>query len=479
MTRAAGFGHCPARQGGAALLLMMLVVMIAAMAVLLTRLNQNEQRARQQSDAQDALAMARKALLDYAIVSPDFSSGYAARLPCPDTDNSGGLLEGVAHSGACGAIGTSVMGRLPWRTLGIAPAMDSADSCLWYVVSGSYKDAVGTAAAMLNADTNGQLQLYGIEAGAIVLGQQAEDRAVAMIVAPMPALAGQSREAPVAGNVCSNSTAAADFLDIDALSGISNRALSGAADGVDQLAMASGYNESHNDRVTVITRDDLARAISTRNDFDSSMRALGQAIASCIANYASTNPGGGNDRRLPWPAPLSLADYRDNARYDDLNTGALSGRLPDTSDDSNVLTGNSIARVLSDCDPLAVPAWTTAMQARWQNWKDHFFYAVAESFAPSAPVPSACSSCLSVNGAGQYAAVIVFGNLRLRSQAQLRNAPPVDADTKRDPVNYLESGNAAHFPYLSGSIDLVSAVASPTFNDILFCVDSNLAVTEC
>ena len=473
-------GPTPARQGGAALLLIMLLVMIAAMAVLVTRLNLNEQRAQLQREAQDALAIARQALLDYAAINPDFSSGYVARLPCPDIDNSGGLPEGVAHGDACGAAGTSVMGRLPWRTLGIAPPKDSAQACLWYVVSGSHKDATGASAAMTNADSNGQLALYGVEAGAVIAGQQAEDRAVAMIIAPMQAIGGQSRAAPGgAGSVCSSSFAAADFLDVDASSGISNRSLSGAADGIELLAMASGHNAAHNDRITLLTRSDVASVLLARNDYDSSMRALGLAVASCVADYAASNPGGSSDRRMPWPAPLSLVDYRSDAAYDDQNLGALSGRLPDTSNDSNALTGNSIAQVLSACNPARVPAWTADMLSRWQNWKDHFFYAVAESFAPGAAVPSVCSSCLTVNGAGQYAAVIIFGNARLNSLAQRRNAPPADTDTKREPGNYLEGGNAGRFPYLSGSVDLVSGPASATFNDRLFCIDSNLAVMEC
>ncbi len=468
------------RQGGAALLLILLVVMIAAMAVLVTRLNQNDQRARQQSDTQQALANARKALLDYAAVGPDFASGYVARLPCPDIDNGGGLPEGIAHGNTCGPAGTSVMGRLPWRTLGMAPPKDSSNACLWYVVSGSYKDAAGATAALTNADSNGQLALYGVEAGAVIAGQSPEGRAVAMIIAPMPAIAAQSRAAPSgAGSVCSSSFAAADFLDVDTASGISNRSLSGATDGIDMLAMASGYNESHNDRITLVTRNDVASVLLARNDFDSSMRSLGLAVGACIADYAANNPGGSSDRRMPWPAPLGLVDYRSDAAYDDLNLGALSGRLPDTINHSNALTGNSIAQVLSACNPGAVPAWTPDMLARWQNWKDHFFYAVAESFAPPAAVPSVCLSCLTVNGAGQYAAVIAFGNARLGSLGQLRDAPPLDTDTKRDPNNYLEGGNAARFPYLSGSVDLVSGAASATFNDLLFCIDSNLAVMEC
>ncbi len=468
------------RQRGAALLLMMLVVMIAATAVLVTRLNQNDLRVQQLHDAQDALAMARNAVLDYAAVNPDLAAGFTARLPCPDIDDSGGLLEGEAHTNTCGGSGETVMGRLPWKTLGIAPPKDSANACLWYVVSGSYKDAGSSTAAMINMDTNGQLQLHGIEAGTVIAGAQPEERPVAMIIAPMPALNGQSRAAASgAGRVCSNSVNAAEFLDIDTVSGISNRLLSGLADGIDQLALASGYNSAHNDRIAMLTREDIATIIAGRNDFDSNMRALGLAVAACIADYAGNNPGGSNDRRMPWPAPLTLTDYHSDINYDDTNVGALSGRLPDVINDSNAVTGNSIGQVLSGCNSAAVAAWTPDMLARWQNWKDHFFYAVAESFAPVAPVPSTCTACLTVNGAGQNSAVVIFANPRLRSVGQIRNAPPTDIDTKNDPNNYVEGGNAALFPFLSGTVDFASQAATPTFNDLLFCIDDTLAVMEC
>ena len=157
----------------------------------------------------------------------------------------------------------------------------------------------------------------------------------------------------------------------------------------------------------------------------------------------------------------------------------MSGRLPDVSDDSNAATGNSIARVLTDCDPVAVPEWSPEMRNLWATWKDHFYYVVAESQVPTATVPSVCNNCLTVNGGGQYAAVVLFGAHRLDALGQIRNAPPTDADTKQDVTNYLEAANATPFPYAGGGFDLVSQAASTTFNDLLFCIDDSLGVSEC
>ena len=149
--------------------------------------------------------------------------------------------------------------------------------------------------------------------------------------------------------------------------------------------------------------------------------------------------------------------------------------MPDVVDDSNTATGNPVARVLSDCDSLAVPAWTAPVRTRWQHWKDHFFLVVADAFAPTGAVPSSCGSCLTVNGSGQYAAVVLYGGAAL--SGQVRDAPPIDADTVQDVTNYLEGNNVAALQGIG--TDLSSAPANASFNDLLFCVDTALNVLEC
>ena len=119
------------------------------------------------------------------------------------------------------------------------------------------------------------------------------------------------------------------------------------------------------------------------------------------------------------------------------------------------------------------------MLATWRDWKDHFFYAVAESYSPAASVPTNCTSCLTVNGVGQYAAVVLFANARLPALMQVRNAPPIDTDTKGDSANYVEDRNATNIPYTSGSVDFRSQTATASFNDLLFCIDESLNVSEC
>ena len=114
------------RQKGAALLVMMLVVLAAATAILVNRLNAANLASSRASMSSAALAEARDALLAYAATEPDRVPGAPVRLPCPDLDASGGLLDGEAHADACGAESANVLGRLPWRTLGLSAPKDAA-----------------------------------------------------------------------------------------------------------------------------------------------------------------------------------------------------------------------------------------------------------------------------------------------------------------------------------------------------------------
>lgn len=469
----------PNRQRGAALLMMMLAVMVAVTAILVSRVSNTHARIRQSDRTQATLGEARQALLDFALVQQDMFPGRTPRLPCPDLDGSGTTLDGEAHTGSCGSSGVSMLGRLPWKTLGTDALRDAKSECLWYAVSGTWKDAGSGTAAMINPDSNGQFQLFSVESGAVIEGARPDERPVAMIFAPGAPLPGQGRSAPGAGDQCDPGFTPGDFLDDDTALGISNALLGGGVDAVDVFAMSQTATDLHNDRIVTISRADMERVVAGRHDFDATVTELGLAIAGCIADYASNNPGGSDDLRMPWPAALALADYRPDAAYDDVDVGSLSGRLPDIVDTSNSDTGNTIGAVLAGCNPAAVPDWNARTFALWQNWKDHFFYVVAESFSPDAAVPSSCSACLSVNGAGQYAAVVMFANSRLDSLGQLRDAPPTDTDSRSDPVNYLEGGNALSFPLPSGTADFSSQPASATFNDKLFCIDAALNVAEC
>jgi len=466
-------------QQGAALLLMMLVVIVGAASILVTQLNRNAGLVLQSSATQRSLAQAKEALLAYAMSYPDLYGGSSVLLPCPDLNAGGGLQDGESHSANCGANGETVLGRLPWRTLGIAAPIDGSSECIWYAVSGEYKNALSATSAMVNPDSNGQIELYQSESGVLIEGQFPAERPVALLISAGPPQSYQIRQARMQlDQQCSDDFSAASFLDTDAVSGISNGVLLGSV-GIDQFVRAAGVVDGMNDRIATIGRGELADLVYDRHDFDSNIRVLTRLIAECVASYGRSNPGGATDLRLPWPAPVTMADYRLDSQYDDVVGGVLSGRLADTVADSNAETGNSATQVISACDPIAVPGWSAAQVALWRQWKDHFFYYVAESFAPVSTVPNTCSNCISVNGSGQYAGIVIFANRRLEVLSQVRDAPPIDPDTRDDILNYLEMSNGSLHPFTSGIADLESRPPDDMFNDILYCIDSALAVTSC
>lgn len=464
------------RQSGAALLVMMLIVLAASTAILVNRLGNANLASAQTAKTVAALAAARAALIAYAATEPDRVPGAAVRLPCPDIDSTGGLADGEAHAASCGAAGVNVTGRLPWRTLGLDPKKDAGAACLWYAVSGDYKAASSASAELLNPDTAGQFRIYDADTGALIDGASPADRPVAVVFAPGESLGGQARGAADLTR-CSATVDPAQFLDAAAATGIDNAVLAGTPDGIDDFALAAVAGPLHNDKAIVIRQSDLARLVNSRHDYDTTVRDLGLAVTACIAEYARNNSGGATDLRLPWPAPLALADYRNALVYDDANSTALAGRVPDRVDDSSAAIGNALGNVLSACDTAAVPAWTPEMQGRWQNWKDHFFYVVSPSFAPPATVPTSCVDCITVNSAGLNAAVVLFAGPALPGQT--RTMPPNDPDTRQDVSNYLEGLNAAAYPYSAGALDLASALPSAGFNDRLFCIAPDLAVSEC
>lgn len=470
----------PPSERGAALLIMLLVLVLGA-AVLFSRSMATQSQAAARARSNDILlAEAKQALLGYASTWDATHPGELGFLPCPDLNASGGTAEGEAHENNCGARYRSMLGRFPWRTLGIDPRRVEGGECLWYAVSGSWKAAGTNKPELLNWDSSGQFQVQGADGGLLIAGLTPADRAVAVLIAPGPALPGQNR-APLATGTeqCGGNFNAAAYLDTDPLSGIVNALLGVLPDAVDSLVSGAPGGEAFNDQVLFITRGELESRLRGRADVTTKLNQLTAVVARCIADYGKRNPGGAGDKRLPWPAPVDLVQYRTAAQYNDTPIGELSGRVPNVVNDSNSRTGNSSTGVLTACNPATVPTWTPEMQTLWQHWKDHLFYAVARDFRPDAPPATGCSTCLSVNGSGTYAGIVLFAGPRLAAAGQTRDEPPMNTDTRGSIDNYLEGRNAGNHPNAGGNGNYQSGTAGSSFNDVLYCIDANLGVAPC
>ena len=176
-------GRGRATQSGLAGIALLAILVMGSLYGVLVAMNTATAELQRKRDEATAAALrgAKDALIAYAITysdtHPDEVIGY---LPCPD--NGGPQPEGQQAAGACGMARVSQLGRLPWKTLDVGPLRDSDGQCLWYAVSGTYKN--NPKANLMNWDTPGQFEVVGPDGVTLLAGTTPANRAVAVIFAP-------------------------------------------------------------------------------------------------------------------------------------------------------------------------------------------------------------------------------------------------------------------------------------------------------
>lgn len=463
------------------------------------------------SHTEIALKNAKQALLGYAASYPEIRQkdtnnrlAYVyGHLPCPSLDNTNNAGQEATQ---CGLQGVSVLGRLPWSTLGLALPKDSDGECLWYAVSGNYK--ANPKADLLNPDVPGQftIQAQGSH-GLITLAKDV----VAVIIAPGKPLAGQQRLLNDK-NLCTSALSPENFLD--SFSQGNNALLSSVPEEVSYLLQTASDNGQPNDRMIWITRQELFKAIEHRQLFKTGKAffdlqylttpsgntpALAQRVADCLREFALTGSNIPNAQfgRLPWAAPLALTSAAPNTfkndRFND-KKDLLAGRIPmliwdskqamspasflgtlnlcasSTDTDCRLFRTNNCPNLLPIAGYPAPYDGTTHKDSPdgWlEKWKDHLFYAVAPAYQPKTGSNYAdtcqASNCLNVNNR-PYAAVIIYAGPALAGQSRLSSSD------KQNITNYLEGINAS-------SIAGNGRIFSTTGNDQLVCLRPNLTLS--
>ena len=128
-----------------------------------------------------ALQAAKQALLGYVVqLAARSDNPVPGQLPCPEALTAIGGTSAGDEDTTC----SSLVGRLPWRTLGIAPLYDGDAEPLWYVLSPGFRSAP------LNFASTGQLPYTS--------GGTASN-VVAIIIAPGAPLNTASAGTPPAG----------------------------------------------------------------------------------------------------------------------------------------------------------------------------------------------------------------------------------------------------------------------------------------
>ena len=423
-----------------------------------------------------ALAEAREALIAYAAdhsINAVVGPGY---LPCPDLDD-----DGWAES-TCGSMSgdsgqAERLGRLPWKTLGLADLRDGHGERLWYAVSSKYKGLLNCGASRACLDMTPDAALGTItvrdNAGAIVHDGTVGEAyradaggAVAVLFAPGPPLGAQRREcAPgecdETGRCVSvpaqraahcnpanflDKAAGARFGDEDNADFVDRHDAAGRAlnrNGFIQgpVTLADG-TLAVNDRLAVVAYRDVMPRIRLR---------VALEVSRCLRHYATRAE---NRSRYPWATPACL---QSGGAWSS-QAGVLFGRIPDTPLGSAPM----LERWWSDVDPpgandacrIAMPpggadegetAGTDA-NSWWSAWKPYVFYALARGVAPDSPGATcdagACLDLADPNGrplgtAKQYAVIVAGAPIARDGFVQGRGAGSLS-----DVRQWLEDSNA-------------------------------------
>jgi len=445
---------CRKKQAGAALLLVMLFLLTVASFLFLDKLNSatNTNSVSYQNEYQRvtarALAEAKAALIGYAMTYSEKNPGQPQGfLPCPDEDG-----DGSQPGGPCGSAGVSVIGWFPWEDLRTSPLRDGAGECLWYAVSGNYKN---NRKSSLTSDTNGQF-IVRDGAGNTLMGSDpsASDRAIALIFAPGAPIAPQLRaHTPGSATECGSSISAdainqasnyLEFLSNGTVSinnsngtdpGSAIPALSAGDDlPMDPSRFVSASNTTDadgnllaNDMVVAITPQDFVHAYVRMDKW------VADRVRQCLNEYESAIS------YYPWAAvldPVAAPEYDDDP-------GERFGRIPSVLLDSGGNWPNDPNALYKcfDYTSLAVqtgqPAWSWWW---WNTWREMVFYAVDADYAPTGtasgtPTMQLIDTITPTPTPPESQFVIVAAGRKLPGQNRISTAD------KADISNYLEDHN--------------------------------------
>lgn len=222
------------RESGFAMIAFLSLITLLGSWLIASALNRTGAELKNERDRRtmEALKKAKAALIGYAaseqwqVYKSNATKFQPGALPCPDRDNDGD------SEGLCSSELTRI-GRLPWLTVGTDDLRDASGERLWYALSSNFRKLDGTT--VINSDTRGQLTVTGATPASNV---------VAIVFAPGEPLAGQDRDP-------TNST----------LLNSPSSYLEGFNATYDSFASSTQTSETFNDRLIIITEDELMEAV--------------------------------------------------------------------------------------------------------------------------------------------------------------------------------------------------------------------------
>ena len=207
-------------------MIMLTILLIVGLGLLVSGLSHRSLAEARDKATTDALSQAKEALIGRAVTD----ANRPGSLPCPDLATN--LVGNIPGDGKADLLSgndcPSYVGWFPWWTLGLPDLRDGYGERLWYAFSTTLRD--DDSAQPINSSTTCALAADGMS------------QVAAVIIAPGPALASQN------GRPSNNLF---DYLD-----GVN-------ADG-DSSYSAGPASDSFNDRVMVISCNELFRGVSRR-----------------------------------------------------------------------------------------------------------------------------------------------------------------------------------------------------------------------
>lgn len=236
-----------AKQYGVVLLGLVFILLLASAGLVLSVLDAKSVKLERDRKTLAALAQAKAALIGWSAANATMPGS----LPCPDTSNTGA-------AGSCGA-SSGLIGRLPWKTLGLSDLRDGDGECLWYALSPVYRNTLAvsnrTGSNMLNSQVAAKITVHGTAGSPL---SAAINPVIAVIIAPRAKLKNQNRGS--SSNVCSGNSIAANYLDSSL--GINNA--SGNLTNGHYSFIAGANSEAFNDQLTYITAREFYQVLRKR-----------------------------------------------------------------------------------------------------------------------------------------------------------------------------------------------------------------------
>lgn len=289
-------------QRGAALLVFVVLMVMATLTYLVNSFSPTEIELKHQRQTEAALALAKEALIGYALTHrdrkttqtpsvPDAMYGY---LPLPDLGEAVNQNTGINHpcnTEGCSKFnnsgvtaGETYVGHFPWQTLGTGPLRDGASACLWYAVSGTHQELENSTT--MNWDTPGLIDPAAVNNSAAVGSGTGHDAPVAVIFAPGPATV--SRPVDPATR-CGGDYTVARYLDAQNARGLTIT----SADLFDRIRKHDGFRADLRDMLGKMARcwSTQLASLTPDPDFvappDKVARRIPDAPAACNTQAAS------------------------------------------------------------------------------------------------------------------------------------------------------------------------------------------------